>query len=288
MHESQEEDGTWEAELALTSSSYELQEIPEIHSLVWDRPVEETQFDNNNESTHRSHSHISHNGDNERKAEQAAATPTTGCNSNMSTEQLYLGSGPRQLDTEWTLPAWCISHESPSPPNNKTLARPIFPNGVAAIGHFDKTDESKFDNSRAPNSGESNNIDTEPCAHSSFTSASSSNFEGVTSEHLELMKLLLDKEWNDFMEMWSARNGHLGQVDRQRGKTWSEHRRLRPVEMREVEELERSRNISTHAMYNVLSASSSEQEIPPPGHLTSTAPGSSASVRPWPVNKKVN
>lgn len=84
------------------------------------------------------------------------------------------------------------------------------------------------------------------------TAPSTGPEEPITA-HLELATLLLDEQWNEFMDLWSTRNDHTRQGERQRFNAWFEHRRLRPTEVREAEELQRTCRISAYAVCGVLS-----------------------------------
>lgn len=62
--------------------------------------------------------------------------------------------------------------------------------------------------------------------------APSTDSEEPVTAHLELATLLLDEQWNDFMELWSTRNDYARQGELQRFNAWFEHRRPRPIEVR--------------------------------------------------------
>lgn len=75
-------------------------------------------------------------------------------------------------------------------------------------------------------------------------------------DFMKLAALLLDQEWTEFVEQWSARNDRIRKIQHQRGNAWFEHRRLRPTEVREAEEYQQAHQISGYAIYGGSTLSS--------------------------------
>lgn len=115
----------------------------------------------------------------------------------------------------WALPAWCLEDQTATP---STTDQPV---DMAETG--DSSDTAPCSTAQAVDEGRE---EEEPQA---------------TTEHLALANLLIDEQWDDFMAWWSARNARARQGPRQRFSAWFEHRRLRPVAVREAEEAARQR-----------------------------------------------
>lgn len=116
----------------------------------------------------------------------------------------------------WALPAWCLEDQTATP---STTDQPVDMAGIAR----DSSNTAPFSVAQAVDEGRE---EEEPQA---------------TTEHLALANLLYDEQWDDFMAWWSARNARARQGPRQRFSAWFEHRRMRPVAVREAEEAARQR-----------------------------------------------
>lgn len=252
QHQRQPEDMSWEAEI---SGSCRLHQS---HGLVSNDAVKSTdcdgyemQPDDDNESSNGNHG-CTYDSEKECRA-LAMPTTTTGKSSPSLEEQHHLDSDSQQRDAEWALPAWCLGDEPPpSLPDGKTLDQFVYSNDTTTARTPESTAESHLKKSHASNQAGPDATDARRYTHPAHEG------EGALSEHLRLAKLLLDKEWHEFVGIWAVRNDKVRQVELHRGHAWFEHRRLRSPDVREAEELQRSRSVGAYAMYNVLSASTAK------------------------------